>query len=59
MNGELGGVNQAILDPRFFQSCYIQYKLVEFSKGHEISKTIFLETPMPRNQTKFFERFLP
>ena len=27
-------------------------------KGQEISKDIFLATPLPKKQTKFFERFL-
>ena len=28
-------------------------------KGQEISKTIFLETPLPKMRLKFFEGFLP
>ena len=29
------------------------------TKGQKISKAIFLETPMPKKETKFFEGFLP
>jgi hypothetical protein len=43
-------------------NCYIESDFGDlsiFTKVHEISKAIFLETSLPKERPNFFEGFLP
>ena len=44
---------------RFLELVKCLKKLSNRTKGQEISKANFLETPLPKKQAKFFEGFLP